>query len=209
MSVIAGVAGACERVVRLLDVRASGRVVVGIAGPPGAGKSTFAEQLVQALNVDAALLPMDAFHLSNRELERLGRSARKGAMDTFDVAGYLATLDRARGGDDVYVPLFERSIEEPVAASVLVPASARVIITEGNYLLHDAAPWAHVRSRLDEAWYLELGDAERRRRLVARHHRYGKTLTQAEAWVAEVDEANADVIARSRARAEAIAQWVD
>ena len=77
----------------------SPRVLVGITGPPGAGKSYFAKDLVAALGAGvAAYVPMDGFHLSNAQLVRLGRRDRKGAVDTFDVGGYAATLDRAAPG---------------------------------------------------------------------------------------------------------------
>ncbi|WP_018602621.1 hypothetical protein [Mycobacterium sp. 155] len=50
--------------------------------------------LVRALGPRAVLVGMDAFHLSNKELLRLQRRDRKGAPDTFDVAGYVSLLRR-------------------------------------------------------------------------------------------------------------------
>lgn len=186
---------------------AGGRRVLGIAGPPGAGKSTLAERLVDALGPLAVLVPMDGFHLARAELERLGRADRKGAPDTFDAAGYAALLRRLRApepGTVVYAPVFDRALEEPVAGAVPVPPDVPLVVTEGNYLLYGEGPWAQVRGLLDESWFLELDDAVRVRRLVDRHVRFGKARTYAERWVAGSDEANARLVAPGRDRADLV-----
>ncbi|UUN29871.1 nucleoside/nucleotide kinase family protein [Streptomyces sp. FIT100] len=186
--------------------RPGGRRILGIAGPPGAGKSTLAEELVERLGAGlAVLVPMDGFHLAQAELERLGRAGRKGAPDTFDAAGYAALLARLRtaagAGETVYAPAFDRGLEEPVAGSVPVPAGVPLVVTEGNYLLHDEGAWAGIRALLDEVWYLEVADGVRVPRLVDRHVRFGKERAYAERWVRDSDEANARVVARGRHRA--------
>ncbi|SCF65842.1 Panthothenate kinase [Streptomyces sp. Ncost-T10-10d] len=180
------------------------RRILGIAGPPGAGKSTLAAQLVDALDGLAVLVPMDGFHLARAELERLGRAGRKGAPDTFDAAGYAALLRRLRLPEPettVYAPAFDRALEEPIAGAVPVPPDTPLVVTEGNYLLHDEGAWASVHGLLDEAWFLELEPALRVRRLVDRHVRFGKPRPYAEQWVAGSDEPNARLVERGRARA--------
>ncbi|OKK22066.1 pantothenate kinase [Streptomyces sp. CB00455] len=184
-----------------------GRRILGIAGPPGAGKSTLAARLAEALGPElAVVVPMDGFHLAQAELVRLGRADRKGAPDTFDVAGYTALLDRLRAPGDttVYAPAFDRTLEEPVAGSVPVAPGVPLVITEGNYLLHDAGEWARVRPLLDQVWYLAPDDALRVRRLVERHVRHGRDPDRARAWVAGPDEANARLIAAGRDRADLV-----
>ncbi|MFI1830795.1 nucleoside/nucleotide kinase family protein [Streptomyces sp. NPDC020412] len=188
-------------------VAGGGRRILGIAGAPGAGKSTLARELVDALAGDAVLVPMDGFHLAQAELERLGRTHRKGAPDTFDVEGYLALLARLRSpapGVTVYAPSFDRDLEEPVAGSIAVPPDVPLVVTEGNYLLHDDGPWARVRPLLDEVWYLELDRDVRVRRLVERHVAHGKERAAAERWVARSDEANARLVAPGRHRADRV-----
>ncbi|MFE0681396.1 nucleoside/nucleotide kinase family protein [Streptomyces sp. NPDC058961] len=183
------------------------RRILGIAGPPGAGKSTLAGELVARLGGEAVLVPMDGFHLANSELRRLGRTGRKGAPDTFDAAGYAALLARLRSpepGSVVYAPDFDRSLEEALAGSIPVSADVPLVVTEGNYLLHDDGPWARVRDLVDEIWYLQLADGERVRRLVERHVRHGKARPYAERWVDESDEVNAAVVAAGRARADLV-----
>jgi pantothenate kinase len=183
------------------------RRILGIAGAPGAGKSTLAGQLVDSLGGLAVLVPMDGFHLSQAELRRLGRSDRKGAPDTFDAVGYAALLARLRAaepGTVVYGPAFDRSLEEPVAGSIPVPPDIPLVITEGNYLLHDDVEWVSVRALIDEVWFLELDPEVRAGRLVERHVRFGKDRQHAELWVRESDEANARLVERGRDRADLV-----
>ena len=151
---------------------------------------------------------MDGFHLADAELARLGLAGRKGAPETFDAGGYLAVLRRLRADDPrddpVYVPAFERDLEQPVAGAIPVPHAARLVLTEGNYLLLGSGRWAEVRTELDEVWFCELDDGERLARLTARHVAFGKTPDGAAAWVRAVDEPNAALVAATRHRADLV-----
>nr|WP_269440148.1 nucleoside/nucleotide kinase family protein [Arthrobacter sp. zg-Y769] len=200
--------------------RPGGTVIVGVAGAPGAGKTTLVEALVRDLNgaVDDvethrfAHVPMDGFHLSDRELTRQGLLTRKGAPETFDAYGYAALLERLRSPRSavVYAPGFERTLEQPLAGDIPVFPAAKVILTEGNYLLLDRPEWRHVRSRCTEVWYCEPDDELRVQRLVERHVRFGKAPEQAAAWVRDVDEANSRLVQESRHRADVVVRpvWV-
>lgn len=180
------------------------RVIVGITGSPGSGKTALARQIASSID-DAVHVPMDGFHLADAELRRLGRLDLKGAIDTFDAYGYLALLQRIRGGAEVvYAPAFDRDIEQPVAGSIRVEPTARLIVTEGNYLLDDDEPWPRVRHTLDEVWFVDCAPDERRRRLIARHVEFGKSPERAQAWVRAIDEPNAERIDRGRGRADLV-----
>ncbi|MEV6195402.1 nucleoside/nucleotide kinase family protein [Streptomyces sp. NPDC051920] len=191
-------------------VRPGRRALLGIAGAPGAGKTTLAERLVGRLGEVApfrvAHVPMDGFHLADAELDRLGRRDRKGAPDTFDPAGYAALLRRLREDEEelVYAPGFERVLEQPLAGALAVPRAARLIVTEGNYLLLREAAWALARAQLDEVWFCELDETDRIRRLVARHEEFGKDHDTAVAWVLGTDQRNAELVAASRDRADLV-----
>jgi pantothenate kinase len=196
---------AAQRVRELL-VR-PGRVILGIVGPPGAGKSTIAAALNAAFPDVSQIVPMDGYHYANVTLQRLGRASRKGAPDTFDAHGYIALLRRLRNptpGETVYAPEFRREIEEPIAGALAVEPDTRLLIAEGNYLLLDDAPWNEVRALLDDSWYVDVDDTLRVERLVARHERFGRTRDEALAWVAQTDEPNARRIEASRHHA----RWI-
>ncbi len=191
------------------------RRLLGLVGPPGAGKSTLAAALLAELGELAVAVPMDGYHLAQVELERLGRAGRKGAPDTFDSAGYVALLRRLRqpqAGETVYAPDFRREIEEPIAGAIGVAPDVPLVITEGNYLLLDAAQapgthWSGVRELLDEAWYIDVDDTLRNHRLVRRHEQHGRSPEAARAWVAGTDEPNARLIAATRERAHWQVRW--
>lgn len=198
------VAAALERARRLASL--GERRIIGIAGMPGSGKSTLAERVVAELSPAAVNVPMDGFHLARGELVRLGAVARKGAADTFDAAGFVTLLERLRrpAGEVVYAPRFDRSLEEPVAGSIPVPPALPLVVTEGNYLLVEEGSWAGVRELLDEAWYVEVDEEVRLTRLVERHAAFGKTPEAARRWALGSDQANAELVARTRSRADVI-----
>lgn len=183
------------------------RFLLGVAGAPGAGKSTWAaaeQRRLTAEGTATVVLPMDGFHFPQAELVRLGRRDRMGAPDTFDVDGFVATLERLRRPGPVTAPGFDRTIEEPVADAITVGTDIRVVIVEGNYLLHDRDGWERVRPLLDRVIFLALDDALRRERLIARHIAFGKTPEGAEEWVARSDEPNAALVNATAHRADDI-----
>jgi pantothenate kinase len=195
---------------RLRPGEAGTRVVLGVAGAPGAGKSTLAQAVVAALRgsgrAEAAYVPLDGFHLADAELARQGLLERKGAPETFDGWGYAALLRRLRERPDhvVYAPGFERTLEQPLAGALAVDPRADVVVTEGNYLLLDRPAWRAARAELDEVWFVRVPGPVRLARLHERHVRFGKTPAQAHAWMEAVDEPNARLVAASAPRADLV-----
>ena len=187
----------------------SARAILGVAGSPGAGKSTLVDELldrIRAVNGDdwVAHIPMDGFHLADAQLDRIGALARKGAPETFDAAGYAHLLERVRREVDepVYVPGFDRVLEQPLAAALVVLPSARLVVTEGNYLLLDDPHWERARRAMDAVWFVASEETVRVERLVARHIQFGKSPHEARAWVATTDQRNSELVAATVGRAD-------
>ena len=204
--VIKGKEGALLRITESLN-RSTDRFLIGIVGKPGAGKSTLSAYLLEQLHSsEVTVVPMDGYHLSNAVLQELGRADRKGAPDTFDVAGFASLLQRIRREKsvDVYYPVFDRSIEESIAAQGVVTKETKVVIVEGNYLLHDSGGWEVIAELLDELWFIDVDDEKRLERLIARHIAYGKSPADAQSWSRGSDEVNARTIATGRSRAHAV-----
>jgi len=183
-----------------------GRAILGITGPPAAGKSTLAEMLLAELAPHAAYVPLDGFHLAHHVLQKLGTVHRKGAPDTFDAAGYVALLRRLRdpGEGTVYAPQFRREIEDSLANAIPVPPDMRLVITEGNYLLVRTGPWAELAGLLDEVWYLDPDEPTRLRWLTGRHVRYGRDAAEAAARATGPDQRNAELIEATKQHADLI-----
>jgi len=187
-----------------------GRHVLGIAGGPGAGKSTLAQELVAALGSDAAHVPMDGFHMRQEKLEALGTAADKGMPHTFEGAAFAAFLARLRDatGDEV-APGYSRRIEDVVEGAIAIPGATRLLVTEGNYLLLTSAPWRPVRRLLDVAVFLDVPRDIVQARLLKRHAAEGLfTAARNHAHVERVDLANYDLVARSRSRADIILELI-
>jgi pantothenate kinase len=204
------------RITALVERDAGSRVLIGIAGAPGAGKSSLAAALTGRLagtfppmEAPVAHVPMDGFHLADAALDLLALRGRKGAPETFDAVGYAALLRRVAAGELVWAPSFERDLEQPLAQAIPVPVSARAVISEGNYLLLTAPEWQAVRAVFTEVWFCAVDDDVRRERLIRRHVEFGKTPEAARSWVAAVDDANARLVAATAGAADLVVDLTD
>ena len=185
------------------------RIIIGIVGKPGAGKSTFATELIKNLtDLNPTLVPMDGYHLSNKQLKKLNLEDKKGASNTFDVLGFTNLLQRINTeiSTDVYFPVFHREIEESYSADAVVAKDTKIVITEGNYLLVNEGGWERVAGELVETWYLKVDEDLRVERLIKRHKEFGKDQKSAESWAKGSDEINAKIVESTASRANVIVQ---
>lgn len=185
----------------------SGRLMVALAGPPGAGKSTAAAELVSLLGDGARAVPMDGFHFDDAVLAARGLSARKGAPDTFDVAGFLHLLQRLRAEEEVAIPIFDRALELSRGSAEIVGPADRILVIEGNYLLLREAPWDRVAGLVDVTVWLDVPEAELDRRLQARWAHFGKTPEAARAWIDGNDLPNIRRTQAGSAPADVVIRW--
>jgi pantothenate kinase len=190
---------------RLLALPVGQRRLIALAGAPGSGKSHVAEALVARVNAAApgraAVLPMDGYHYDDAVLTALGRHARKGAPDTFDVGGLAAMLVRLRANaeDSIAVPVFDRAIEIARAGGRLIPRSVEIIVAEGNYLLLATPPWDRLAGLFDLTVRLDVPEAVLRHRLTARWQGYGLTPAEIAVKLDENDLPNGRLVrAQSR-----------
>ena len=180
------------------------RFIVAVAGPPGAGKSTIADQLVAAIGLGARVVPMDGFHYDNAVLDRLGLRARKGAPETFDALGFVHLMQRLRAGGDAAIPVFDRETDLARAGADLVTGADKYLIVEGNYLLLDEAPWNGLAPLFDLTVFIDVPEAELDRRLLDRWHHFGKTATEARHWIDSNDMPNIRRVTTGSRRADIV-----
>ena len=183
---------------------ASDRFTVGIAGPPGAGKSTLAEAIAKAIGAGARVVPMDGFHYDNAVLDRLGLRARKGAPETFDTLGFVHLMQRLRAGGDAAIPVFDRETDLARAGADMVTGADKYLIVEGNYLLLDEAPWNELAPLFDLTVFVDVPEAELDRRLLDRWHHFGKTPADARHWIDSNDMPNIRRVTTGSRRADIV-----
>ena len=192
---------------KTLAANATRRIAIGLAGGPGVGKSTLACEIVETLNGvnpgSAAFVPMDGFHMRHAKLEALGTVKDKGAPHTFEGAEFVEFLKRLKSADRaVSGPGYSRKIEDVVEDAFTVAPEARVLVTEGNYLLLGDAPWDAVKPLLDLAVFIDVPREMVRNRLMKRHAEEGLFSEERNReHINRVDLPNYDLIARSKPRA--------
>ena len=181
-----------------------GRFITGLAGPPGAGKSTLAAALVTALGAGARAVPMDGFHYDDAVLNARGLRSRKGAPETFDAAGFIHLVRRLRTEDEVAIPIFDRSMELSRASADMVTGADRLLVVEGNYLLLNEPPWPDLAPLFDLTVWIDVPEAELDRRLVARWAQYGRDAAEARAWIDGNDMPNIRRVTRGSRKADVV-----
>ncbi len=195
-----------EALARLIREKAGAapRFVTAIAGPPGAGKSTLAAAVIADLGQGARVVPMDGFHYDDAVLTARGLRSRKGAPETFDARGFLHLMGRLRSGEEVAIPVFDRSMELSRAAADVVLPSDRFLVVEGNYLLLDEEPWRGLAPFFDLTVFLDVPEAELDRRLVDRWNHHGRDPVEARHWIDTNDLPNVRRVTQGSRKANVV-----
>ncbi|KAL6214620.1 hypothetical protein ACLB2K_014052 [Fragaria x ananassa] len=204
--------------------------IVGLAGPPGAGKSTLASEVVRRVNklwpqkassLDsqvtplevAAVLPMDGYHLYRSQLDAMENPeeahARRGAPWTFNPELLLKSLKTLRSQGSVYAPSFDHGVGDPVEDDIFVSIQNKVVIVEGNYLFLDDGVWNEISSMFDEKWFIEVDIDKSVQRVLKRHIATGKPPDVAKWRIEHNDRPNAETIIKSKQNADLIIKSID
>jgi len=171
--------------------RKGNRLLIMLAAPPGAGKSTLVAFLQKLSASTPEICPltaisMDGFHhrqtyLLAHTVERNGETIPmtqiKGAPITFDLELLRQSLSLVAAGKRCHWPGYDRRIHDPVPDALQVDGD--LVLLEGNYLLLDEIGWCDLRGFADYTISIEADPDVLRERLINRHIAGG--LSRAEA----------------------------
>lgn len=182
------------------------RILVYLAGPPGAGKSILAHYLSYLSNSTEDVVPitdigMDGFHryqdflvshVINRDGTDIPMVKIKGAPETFDLDKLIKMVGKIAAGEECTWPSYDRTTHNPKEDAAQVCGD--IVLLEGNYLLLDTDGWRELRKYADYTILLKVDDNVLRKRLIERKVMCGNSMDEAEKFVDFSDMVNVRLV---------------
>lgn len=182
------------------------RVIVYLAAPPGAGKtsvSLFLEDLYteQAYPFSFQSVAMDGFHhnnayLSQHTVTRNGQEELlkkyKGIPESFDLATLKEKIEALTQQSSVSWPTYDRALHDVSEETIEVDAD--IVLIEGNYLLLDKKGWTDLTPFADYSIFIQTTLHNIEERLVNRKQLGGATLEEAVSHYIKTDKVNAQLV---------------
>lgn len=197
------------------------RLMIGIGGPPGSGKSYVAEQINWIIGKGvipgcyATTLPMEGFYYPHQYLRQHYRTASQGKISLADVKGGPDTFDtvnlkehllrlRKQDDDDFYWPGFSPEYNDVLPRHYRVHSTINVILVYGDFLLLDRGPFTGVPGLFNTTIYVESPAAAIISHLMQRRIRNGETELEAKESLKKIDLPNARIAESTRTQADLI-----
>ncbi|PTB42700.1 hypothetical protein M441DRAFT_57379 [Trichoderma asperellum CBS 433.97] len=201
------------------------RLIIAIAGPPGSGKTTIANQVSNIINSlpskrpKTIVISADGFHLPLATLRKLPNAsealARRGAPWTFDghaAVSFIRKLKTNSRRQLVLAPTFDHAIKDPVADGLLIEADVDICILEGNYLLCDEPPWDEIAGLVDDKWFVHVEPDLACTRVASRHLAAGiETTMEGAVYRAKTNDlVNGEfIVSKSRGRYDVMIESIE
>ena len=194
------------------------RILVMLAAPPGAGKSTlvsFLEKLAKETEGVAEIQTsgMDGFHRRQeylashttvRDGEVIPMVKIKGAPETFDLDLFKECIKKCLSEKECGWPVYDRTLHNPVDNVITITKD--IVILEGNYLLLNEPGWDELKSHADYTISVTADEKMLRNRLIARKALSGNSIEDATAFVDYSDMVNVKTCLTKSAKADLILQ---
>lgn len=206
-----------KEIVRLYQSKKKLRIIVGVAGPAGSGKSVIvalfceiAKQLSLPFRFET--IGIDAFHYANEFLltnysDGKPLKDHKGRFDTYDVEKLTESLRRFSSGDAVSFPKYSRKSHNPIENAIIIEKEEPVLlIIEGLWVLYDKDGWEKIGELLDFSIFVETNKETVRHGVLERHVRGGRTTEEAAKYYEANEAKNFDLIMKTKNRADKIIQ---
>ena len=204
-----------KEVIQLYQSKKKLRLVVGVTGPAGSGKSVIAaifheiaRQRPIAFRFES--LGIDAFHFTNDFLisnttDGEPLKNHKGRFDTYDVSKLTDTLTHFSLGHECFLPTYSRKTHNPIENAVHIKkGEPALLLVEGLWLLYDKNGWDKIGKILNFSIFIETKKYEFKQGVLERHIRGGKIPENAVEYYEANEAMNFELIVKTKGRANKV-----